>query len=236
MVGTVLNKFIAQAGLCSRRKAVDIIKEGVVTVNGVVIGEPGYLVKNKDVVKVRSQVIKTERPVYILLNKPKNYVTTVADERGRRTVMDLVQDAAPVRLYPVGRLDRDTTGLLLMTNDGEFTQHLSHPRNDVKKIYQAVLDRPLTSDDMHTIRNGVKLWDGFAQFDAISYIPGRRKNTLMVTIHSGRNRIVRRLFEALEYKVKALDRVFYAGITKQSLPLGSWRYLTPDEVEELKSF
>ena len=172
--------------------------------------------------------------MYILLNKPKDYVTSVADERGRRTIMNLVSDAPPARLYPVGRLDRNTTGLLVMTNDGDLAQKLSHPRNGIKKVYCVVLDMQLKNQHMNLIRQGFQLEDGKAMVDRIVYIPGKRKNNLFVELHSGKYRIVRRMFEYLGYKVKKLDRVSYAGLTKQGLQSGRWRILSKKEVLELK--
>ncbi|MFI5332516.1 MAG: pseudouridine synthase [Candidatus Babeliales bacterium] len=232
----VLNKYIAHAGICSRRKAVDLIKEGLVTVKGVTVKDPAYDVTPDDVVKVSGKVIRQESKVYVLLNKPNGYITTVADERGRKTVIDLIKNAPKVRIYPVGRLDRATTGLLVMTNDGEFMERLAHPRYEVEKIYYAVLDKELTHDDMHTISRGVRLLDGKVKVDAISYIPDKDKRHVRISIHSGKNRIIRRIFEHFEYNVITLDRVNYAGLTKKGLRVGSWRYLTSDEVTHLYGF
>lgn len=232
----VLNKYIAHAGICSRRKAVDLIKEGLVTVKGVTIKDPSYDVTPDDVVKVRGKVIRQESKVYILLNKPNGYVTTVSDERGRKTVMDLIGTAPDVRIYPVGRLDRATTGLLVMTNDGEFMERLAHPRYEVEKIYHAVLDKELIHEDLQKISRGVRLLDGKVKVDAISYIPDKDKRHIRISIHSGKNRIIRRIFEHFGYIVKALDRVNYAGLTKKGLTVGRWRYLTSDEVTQLYGF
>jgi len=234
-VAVPLNKFIAAAGLCSRRKAVAMITDGQVTVNGKVIVEPAHRVTASDIVKVGEKRVQEEKKVYILLNKPKDYVTTVEDERGRRTVMDLVQDAPAVRLYPVGRLDRNTTGLLIMTNDGEFAQRLAHPRNGIAKIYHVELSEPLRTDSMCAIRKGLYLEDGPAVVDRIAYVAGKRKNNVVVELHSGKYRVVRRIFEHLGYKVSKLDRVSYAGITKQGLASGHWRFVSGPEVAALSN-
>lgn len=229
----VLNKYIAHAGICSRRKAVELIKEGLVTVKGVVIKDPAYDVIADDVVKVQGKVIRQEAKVYILLNKPNGYITTVSDERGRKTVMELITNAPRVRIYPVGRLDRATTGLLVMTNDGEFMERLAHPRYEVEKIYHAVLDKELTHDHMQQISRGVRLIDGKVKIDSISYIPEKDKRHIKISIHSGKNRIIRRIFEHFEYNVVTLDRVNYAGLTKKGLSVGRWRYLTSEEIAQL---
>jgi 23S rRNA pseudouridine2605 synthase len=232
----VLNKYIAHAGICSRRKAVDLIKEGLVTVKGVIVKDPSYDVTPDDAVKVNGKMIRQESKVYILLNKPNGYITTVSDERGRKTVMDLIESAPQVRIYPVGRLDRATTGLLVMTNDGELMERLAHPRYEVEKVYHAVLDKDLVHEDMLKISRGVVLMDGKVKVDAINYIPEQGKRYIRISIHSGKNRIIRRIFEHFGYKVVTLDRVNYAGLTKKGLPVGRWRYLTYDEVAQFQGF
>jgi 23S rRNA pseudouridine2605 synthase len=230
-----LNKFLAHAGICSRRKAAELIKEGKVLVNGNPVLEPGYHVKHSDVVKFNNEIIRLEEKIYVLLNKPKGYITTVADERGRKTVIDLVQEASRgVRLYPVGRLDRDTTGLLVLTNDGELAQVLAHPRYEVQKVYHVTLDRVIGFKDLQQIREGLVLEDGPIEVDSVSYIPQNPRNRVRIELHSGKNRIVRRIFEHLGYHVEKLDRVNYAGFSVRDLPRGAWRYLTRQEVIQLK--
>ncbi|MGO4292851.1 pseudouridine synthase [Chitinophaga sp. RAB17] len=233
-----LNKFVAHCGLCSRRKAVDLIKEGKVTVNGKVVTEPATKVTSSDVVTMQDKKITpTKNLVYILLNKPKGYITTTDDPEGRKTVMDLIQDAAEnERVYPVGRLDRNTSGLLLLTNDGELAQTLAHPKHNIKKIYQVELDKPLTKGDFEKIVEGVTLEDGVAFVDALGYVDPKDKKQVGIEIHSGKNRIVRRIFEHLEYTVEKLDRVMYAGLTKKTLNRGQWRFLNEKEVILLKHF
>lgn len=228
-----LNKYVAQTGLCSRRKAETLIKSGNITVNSVVITDSGYKVKSNDIVKYKEKILKREKKIYILLNKPKNYITTVSDEKNRKTVMDLINIDLKARLYPVGRLDRNTTGLLLLTNDGELTQKLSHPSFQIQKIYSVTLDKPLIENDFKQILRGIKLEDGFIQADSLSY--QNRKNIVLISLHSGKNHIVRRIFDYFGYKIKSLDRVFYAGLTKTNLPRGAWRFLTEQEVAMLKS-
>lgn len=231
-----LNKYISNAGICSRRKADELIERGLVRVNDEVVLEMGHKVKPNDVVTYNGAKVVSEHKVYVLLNKPKDFITTTADERGRRTVMELVKTASNgARLYPIGRLDRNTTGLLLLTNDGELAQHLSHPRTNVIKVYQAELDKPIKKSDLDTIRNGVELEDGLAQVDEIDITePQIDARFVGVAIHSGKNRIVRRIFEHLGYEVKRLDRVAYAGLTKKDLPRGKWRFLTEQELVYLK--
>jgi len=229
-----LNTYLAHAGLASRRKAADLVASGVVRVNEQIVRDPGYRVKPEDVITVSGKNVMPEDHVYILLNKPKDYVTTVSDERGRKTVMDLVQDAIPVRLYPIGRLDRTTTGLLLLTNDGLFAQKLAHPRYEVEKVYTVTLDGNLTSADMQAIMRGIQLDDGLIKVDDIAYT-GTTKKEVTLALHSGKYRIVRRIFEHLGYDVKKLDRVGYAGLTKKRLAVGYWRYLTKSEVAALKN-
>ena len=230
---TRLNKYIANAGICSRREADDLIKSGCVTVNGKVISELGYTVKATDEVNYSGARLKTEKNVYLLLNKPKDYITTAADERGRKTVMELITGACKERIYPVGRLDRNTTGLLLFTNDGDMTKKLTHPKHEVEKLYHVELDKNLKQDDFEKIREGVELEDGFIQPDELSYT-GETKREVGIKIHSGRNRIVRRLFEHMGYDVLRLDRVMFAGLTKKNIPRAKWRFLTDKEVSFLK--
>ena len=231
---TALNAYISQAGVCSRRKAVDMIKQGMVTVNGLVVSHPGYRVQADDNVKIHNSVVGgNQSKVYILLNKPKDYITTLSDEKDRKTVMELVADAAPGRIYPVGRLDRQTTGLLLMTNDGQLAQLLSHPRNNVSKVYQVALTQPFKREDLEKLRTGVDLEDGTIAVDAADYARGY-SDVVTVTIHSGKNRVVRRMFEALGYEIYSLDRISYAGLTKKDLLVGKWRALTAHEVRMLR--
>jgi 23S rRNA pseudouridine2605 synthase len=230
-----LNKYIAHCGICSRRDAAEMVKQGKVKVNGELVMEPGRKIEESDVVTVAGKKLFRQRHLaYVLLNKPKGFITTTEDDRGRDTVMQLVASAEIDRLYPIGRLDRNTTGLLIMTNDGELAQKLSHPKYRVKKVYQVTLDKPLTKLDFDKILQGVELEDGPAPVDALSYL--EEKNELGIEIHSGRNRIVRRIFESLGYEVEKLDRVMYAGLTKKNLPRGKWRFLTEREVILLKHF
>ena len=230
-----LNKYLAHAGVCGRREAVDIVKEGKVKVNNTVVTEPGYKVQPDDVVTMNEKKLGLQKGmVYILLNKPKDYITTTDDPQGRRTVMDLLEGAEAERLFPVGRLDRQTTGLLLITNDGDLTQKMAHPAYQIKKIYQVTLDKPLTKADAEKIVAGVELEDGTAHVDTLAYL--ETKNELGLEIHTGKNRIVRRIFESLGYEVVKLDRVMYAGLTKKNVPRGRWRYLTEREVVLLKHF
>ncbi len=230
-----LNKFISNAGICSRREADEMIEAGVVSVNGEVVVQLGYKVKPEDVVKYNNEVLKSEKMVYLLLNKPKDFITTADDPEKRKTVMTLIANACKERVYPVGRLDRNTTGLLLMTNDGDLTRKLTHPSFEVQKIYQAELDRAFKPADMMEVEKGLHLEDGFVKVDAISYVgTGQDKAVLGVELHSGKNRIVRRIFEHLGYEVKKLDRVYFAGISKKDLPRGRWRFLSDLEVASLK--
>lgn len=230
-----LNKFLAHTGLCARRKAADYIKAGDVSVNGIIIEEPGFKVCEKDVVKFKGKKLYLQKnPVYVLLNKPKGYITTTHDPQERRTVMELVARATHERIYPVGRLDRNTSGLLLLTNDGELAQQLAHPANQVKKLYHVSLDKALTKHHFEKIIEGIELEDGIARVDALAYEDQDDKKQIGIEIHSGRNRIVRRIFEQLGYEVKALDRVLYAGLTKKNIPRGKWRMLTPREIVVLK--
>jgi 23S rRNA pseudouridine2605 synthase len=230
-----LNKFVAHAGICSRRDAADLVKSGTVTVNGKQITEPGYKVAPSDEVRVNGKKITSQKNlVYILLNKPKDFITTTEDPQGRKTVMDIVKSATTERVYPIGRLDRNTTGVLLLTNDGELAQKLSHPSYQIKKIYEVKLDKPLTKKDFDTILTGVQLEDGFIAPDVLAYADPRDKSVIGVEIHSGRNRIVRRIFEKLGYDVRNLDRVMYANLTKKNVERGKWRFLQEKEVRLLK--
>ena len=230
-----LNRYISNAGICSRRKADDLISAGVVSVNGVVVSELGYKVDpQKDEVRYNGETLKREKMVYVLLNKPKDYITTTDDPQERRTVMHLVEKASRERIYPIGRLDRNTTGLLLMTNDGDLADKLSHPRNNIVKLYQVELSKSLTQGDLNKIAFGVELEDGLIKPDFISYVAGGSKREVGIQIHSGKNRIVRRIFEHLGYEVVKLDRTVYANLTKKDLPRGRWRYLDESEVIMLK--
>lgn len=228
-----LNKFIAHAGVCSRRDAVNLIKNGEIKVNNLVVKEPGYKISHGDKVFWKDQrIYLQEKLVYILLNKPKGYITTTDDPKGRRTVMDIFKYHINERIYPVGRLDRNTTGLLLLTNDGQLTQKLAHPKYEVKKVYQVTLDKGITTQDIEKIKQGLVLEDGPIEVDQIEIL--EEPNSVGVEIHSGRNRIVRRIFESLGYVVVHLDRVMYADLTKKNLPRGKWRILSKQEVINLK--
>ena len=229
-----LNKFMANSGICSRREADEFIKQGLVKVNGQVVTELGTKISHNDTVEYDEKVVALENKSYILLNKPKDCVTTSDDPHGRMTVMDLVKGACRERIYPVGRLDRNTTGVLLLTNDGDLASKLTHPKYDKKKIYHVWTDKDITEEDMQKIADGIELDDGEIHADAISYANETDKNQAGVEIHSGRNRIVRRMFEKLGYHVTKLDRVYFAGLTKKNLPRGRWRYLTQQEVNMLK--
>ncbi|MCD8210130.1 MAG: RNA-binding S4 domain-containing protein, partial [Prevotella sp.] len=229
-----LNKFISNAGICSRREADEFILSGVVTVNGKVVTELGSKVSRSDEVKFHDKIVSPEKKVYVLLNKPKDCVTTVEDPHQRKTVMDLVKDACTERIYPVGRLDRNTTGVLLLTNDGELASKLTHPQFLKKKIYHVFLDKNVTAHDMQQIADGITLEDGTVHADAIEYAHEMDKAQVGIEIHSGKNRIVRRIFESLGYRVLKLDRVFFAGLTKKGVRRGDWRYLTEREVEMLR--
>ncbi len=230
-----LNKFIAHAGICGRREAAELVKDGKVTVNGDKIFEPGYKVTAIDKVTVKGkQVFLQKNAVYILLNKPKDFITTSNDPQGRKTVMDIVKSATQERVYPVGRLDRNTTGVLLLTNDGELAQKLTHPSFEVKKIYEVTLDKPVTKKDLDAILSGIILEDGPVKADAAGYTDQKDKTVVGIEIHSGRNRIVRRIFEHLGYDVKGLDRVMFANLTKKNVERGKWRLLQEKEVRLLK--
>lgn len=229
-----LNKFLANAGVCSRREADEFITAGVVTVNGEVATELGTKVKRSDEVKFHDQLVSIEKKVYVLLNKPKDYVTTSEDPQNRKTVMDLVRNACRERIYPVGRLDRNTTGVLLLTNDGELASKLTHPKFLKKKIYHVYTDKNVTAADMRQMAEGIKLEDGEIRVDAVEYASETDKKQVGIEIHSGKNRIVRRIFESLGYRVIKLDRVFFAGLTKKNLRRGDWRFLTEKEVNMLR--
>ena len=229
-----LNKFLANAGECSRREADEFITAGVVSVNGQVVTELGTKVKQTDEIKFHDQPISIEKKVYVLLNKPKDYVTTSDDPQNRKTVMDLVRNACKERIYPVGRLDRNTTGVLLLTNDGDLASKLTHPKYLKKKIYHVYTDKNVTAADMRQIAEGITLEDGEIHADAIDYASPTDKKQVGIEIHSGKNRIVRRIFESLGYRVIKLDRVFFAGLTKKNLRRGDWRYLTEQEVNMLR--
>jgi 23S rRNA pseudouridine2605 synthase len=230
-----LNRYIANAGICSRRKADELILAGVVSVNGEVVAELGAKIDPiKDEIRYNGETLKREKMVYVLLNKPKDYITTTEDPQERRTVMHLVEKASRERIYPIGRLDRNTTGLLLMTNDGELADKLSHPRSQITKLYQVELNKSLTQGDLNKIQFGLELEDGPIKPDAVSYVAGASKREVGIQIHSGKNRIVRRIFEHLGYEVVKLDRVVYAGLTKKDLPRGRWRFLDEKEIIQLK--
>ncbi|MDX1627301.1 MAG: pseudouridine synthase [Fulvivirga sp.] len=228
-----LNKYIAKAGVCSRREADKLIEAGEIKINGKVVTELGVKVNPSDKVTYKGKKLNPEKLVYVLLNKPKDFITTTDDPENRKTVMDLVKSAADERIYPVGRLDRNTTGLLLLTNDGELAKKLSHPSHQVRKIYKAELDKPITKNDFFAIQDGLELEDGEVQVDHIAVLD-KQKREIGIEIHLGRNRIVRRIFEHLGYEVVKLDRVMYAGLDKLNLPRGKWRHLTDKEVIKLK--
>lgn len=230
-----LNKYISWSGVCGRREAADLVKAGKVTVNGKLITEPPFRVNREDVVKVNGKKISVQKNlVYILLNKPKDYITTTDDPDGRKTVMDLIKSATEERVFPVGRLDRNTTGVMLLTNDGELAQRLTHPKYEVKKIYEVRVDQPVTKQQLDTIASGLTLEDGFIQPDAVAYADAKDKSVIGIEIHSGRNRIVRRIFEQMGFKVKHLDRVMYGIFTKKNVDRGKWRFLTEKEIRLLK--
>ena len=230
-----LNKFLAHCGICSRRDAVTLISEGKIKINGKVATEPGYKVMPADeVIYNNKKVFLTKNLVYILLNKPKDYITTTDDPQGRKTVLELIKKATDERVYPIGRLDRNTSGVLLLTNDGDLTQKLSHPSYEIKKIYEAKLDKPLTRADFDKIIGGLVLEDGPVHVDSLAYADSKDKSIIGIEIHSGRNRIVRRIFEHLGYDVKGLDRVMYAGLTKKNVERSKWRYLSEKEIRLLK--
>ena len=235
--GMRLNKYVAHCGICSRRQAAELVKNGEIEVNGEVTLEPWVLITEKDEVRYKGQVIKPEdKRVYLLMNKPKNVITTSNDDRGRKTVLDIIGNKVQERVYPVGRLDRETTGLLLITNDGDLAKKLSHPSHEVKKVYHVVLDKDVTKRHLEEIAAGLQLEDGPAPVDVVGHAHGKGKNEVIIEIHIGRNRIVRRIFEHLGYRVKGLDRIYYAGLTKKDLPRGFYRPLKDKEIIMLKHF
>ena len=229
-----LNKFIASTGLCSRREADSYIESGKIKVNGKVVTELGTRITNKDKVSLNNKALTNEKKVYVLLNKPKGFVTSTKDPKADRLVIDLVKNCCTERIYPVGRLDKNTTGVLLLTNDGELAAQLTHPKYNKKKIYHVFLNKNLTKTDLNKLVEGFELEDGFISADAASYVNAEDKSQVGVEIHSGKNRIVRRMFEHLGYKVKKLDRVLFAGLTKKGLSRGKWRFLTEKEIGMLK--
>jgi 23S rRNA pseudouridine2605 synthase len=232
-----LNKYIAHAGIVARREAAELVKKGLVKVNNELVTEPGHKVSPKDEITVNGKkIFLAKNLVYILLNKPKDYITTTDDPQNRKTVLDIIKRATTERVYPVGRLDRNTSGVLLLTNDGELAQKLTHPSNEIKKVYAVTLNKPLDKKDFDQILKGVTLEDGPASVDVLAYADTADKTQLGVEIHSGRNRIVRRIFEHLGYDVKNLDRVFFAGLTKKNVDRGKWRFLSDKEVRDLKYF
>lgn len=236
-VGMRLNKYVAHCGIASRRAAADLIKQGRIAVNGEVEKAPGYQIEEGDIVTYDGKKIQPEvRKVYILMNKPKDAITTVKDERGRRTVIDLLRGKIKERIFPVGRLDRETTGLLLLTNDGDLAEKMTHPRYQMKKVYYASLDKKLDPADLDKIEKGLTLEDGPVEVDWVEYLPNQSKSEVGLEIHVGRNRIVRRIFEHLGYQVKRLDRVYLGGLTKKDLKRGWWRHLSHQEIVMLKHF
>lgn len=228
-----LNTFIAHAGFCSRRKAADLVKTGIVRVNGIVFQDPSYNVKETDTIVVEGKKLQAQKKIYLILNKPKGYVTTVSDEAGRATVIDLIADYCKERLYPIGRLDKDTTGLLLLTNDGTLAHQLAHPRYKILKVYQVHLNADLSDESIATIKKGVYLEDGKVIVDELMFCSPHSKTAIRIIIHGGKKRIIRRLFERLGYEVKSLDRVSYAGLSLHGLGRGHWRSLTKTEVARL---
>jgi 23S rRNA pseudouridine2605 synthase len=232
-----LNKFISHCGICSRREAIELVKSGDITVNKEVITEPGTPINQNDLVTYKGKVVKPEtQKIYLLLNKPKDYITTLDDERGRKTVMELIDKSITERIYPVGRLDRNTTGLLLLTNDGELANKLSHPSGNVLKVYKVTLNQEVKNEHLEQIRKGLMLEDGKAEVDAVNYMIGEPANVVSLAIHSGKNRIVRRIFEHLKFEVVYLDRTHYAGLTKKDIPRGRYRPLTDREIIMLRHF
>ncbi len=229
-----LNKFIAASGICSRREADQLITAGLIKVNGKTVSQLGTKVNPGDDVRYNGERMKNERKVYLLLNKPKDYVTTTDDPKERKTVMLLIKNACQERIYPVGRLDRNTTGVLMFTNDGEIAKKLTHPSHNKKKIYHIFLEKSFAAADLKKLAEGITLDDGFVQADAISYVSSEHKREIGLEIHSGRNRVVRRMFESLGYRVNKLDRVYFAGLTKKNVPRGKWRFLTEKEISSLK--
>lgn len=235
--GMRLNKYVAHCGIASRREAAELIKQGQVRVNGAVVNEPGYQVQDGDVIEYKGKKIQPEgKKVYLLMNKPKDIITTVKDERGRRTVIDLIRPKVKERVFPVGRLDRGTTGLLLLTNDGPLAQKLAHPSHRVQKFYHVFLNKPVAKEDMERIAAGIELEDGVAVVDKIDYVTAGDRKEVGIELHIGKNRIIRRIFEHLGYEVQRLDRTYYAGLTKKDLPRGHFRHLTEQEIIMLKHF
>ncbi len=232
-----LNKFIAHSGICGRREAAELVKQGLVKVNKAVVNEPGFKVSHTDEITVNGKrAFLAKNLVYILLNKPKDFITTTSDPQNRKTVLDIIGKATPERVYPVGRLDRNTSGVLLLTNDGELSQKLTHPSNQIKKVYHVTLNKPLEKGHFEQILKGVVLEDGPANVDVLAYADIKDKTQIGIEIHTGRNRIVRRIFESLGYDVKNLDRVVFAGLTKKNVERGKYRFLTEKEVRDLKYF
>jgi len=232
-----LNKFIAHSGICSRRAAAELVKSGEILVNGEVEKNPSYMVEESDEVKYKGKKLRQEKNmVYLLLNKPVGYITTLSDEQGRKTVVDLVRKKVKERIYPIGRLDLNTSGLLLLTNDGDLAHKLSHPSHEVIKIYHVCLNEDITDEDIQKIRDGLQLEDGIAQVDKVDRIKDAPMNEVGIQLHIGKNRIVRRIFEELGYHVNRLDRTYYAGLTKKDLPRGFSRFLTKQEIIGLKHF
>ncbi|MDR2037137.1 MAG: rRNA pseudouridine synthase [Bacteroidales bacterium] len=229
-----LNRFISNTGLCSRREADEYIKQGLIKVNGEVVTEMGVKVNPGDEVCFKDKILSSQRKIYLLLNKPKGFVTSVDEPQGKKIVMDLVRSACKERIYPVGRLDKMTTGVLLFTNDGDLSLKLTHPSNRMRKVYQVTLDKPLSGEDLEKLAKGIELEDGFIAFDSVAYTDQDNHTQIGVEIHSGKNRIVRRMFEAVGYKVMKLDRVYFAGLTRKGLKRGKWRFLSPEEVAFLK--
>jgi 23S rRNA pseudouridine2605 synthase len=229
-----LNRFIANAGICSRREADELIKAGKIELNGKVVTEMGSQVRPLDIVTYEGKALKSEKLAYVLLNKPKDFITTVSDEKGRKTVMELVRSAGNERIVPVGRLDKNTTGLLLFTNDGDLTKKLTHPSYQVRKLYHVTADKNISDEDLEKLAEGFELEDGFIKADEVSRIIKAGKNEIGILLHSGRNRIVRRMMEHLGYRVMKLDRVVFANLTKKDLPRGKWRKLSQDEIDLLK--
>ena len=229
-----LNRYIAGSGLCSRREADEIIQNGFISVNGKLVKDLGTKVTPDDDVRYKGKKLSSEKKVYILMNKPAGYVTTVEDPHAEHTVIELVKDACPQRIYPVGRLDKDTTGILLLTNDGELTKRLTHPKYERKKIYHVFLDKPVTKADLSKLAEGIQLEGETISADAVAYADPDDKTQIGIELHSGQNRVIRRLFESLGYRVKKLDRVYFAGLTKKNLPRGKWRFLTQKELVMLK--
>jgi len=229
-----LNKYLSNAGVCSRREADVLIQTGVITVNGKIVTELGYKIAPTDVIQCNGETINAEKKRYVLLNKPKGFITTMDDPQGRKTVMTLVRNACRERIYPVGRLDRETTGLLLFTNDGDLAKKLTHPRYQARKIYHVELNKPVKAEDIDKLLRGVDLEDGKSKADKASYVEGGNSREVGIEIHSGKNRIVRRMFESLGYTVVKLDRVVFAGLTKKDLPRGMFRHLSEDEVSFLR--